>query len=241
MKYQYEMDGNLETSHGRVVSHIPQGSTVLECGCATGYMTRYMSEHMGCRVSIIEYERAAFEIAKQYAVAGLCCDLMEGEWLEHFDGQKFDVILFVDVLEHLSNPGKVLASAAKLLKDDGLVLVSIPNVAHNDIILKLLHNHWDYTNTGLLDDTHIHFWGAENLDDFAQKAGFRIVCREGTYAPTLSTEQMVLRKMSAEEFRLLQTRQYGEVYQFILTLQKEVYAAQNNIVQEDRLSKGHRI
>lgn len=234
MKYQYEISNDPRTSHGRILAHIPRGATVLECGCATGYMTRYLGQEMGCRVSIIEYEQEAYEIAKQYAVDGLCCDLMGQEWLSHFTGQQFDVILFVDVLEHLSAPEKVLASAATLLKDDGLILVSIPNVAHNDIILKLLHNRWDYTRTGLLDDTHIHFWGAENLKELAQKAGLEIICLEGLEQPTLTTEQSD-GKLDSKEYQFLQTHRYGEVYQFVLTLQKQAYVEQNQIALDNRL------
>lgn len=236
MKYQYEIKNDPSTSHGRILAHIPHGATVLECGCATGYMTRYLSQEMDCQVSIIEYEQEAYDIAKQYAVDGLCCDLMGQEWLSHFAGQQFDVILFADVLEHLSAPEKVLASAATLLKDDGLILVSIPNVAHNDIILKLLHNRWDYTSTGLLDDTHIHFWGAENLKELAQKAGLEIICLEGLEQPTLTTEQSD-GKLDEEEYRFLQTHRYGEVYQFVLTLQKEAYVKRNQIALDNRLPK----
>ena len=67
------------------------------------------------------------------------------------------------------------------MKEDGEILVSIPNIGHNDILVKLFQNRFDYTSIGLLDNTHIHFWGEENLDTFlyikrAVVFGFWTVC-----------------------------------------------------------------
>ena len=234
MKYQYEIN-NPENSHGKILAHIPQGANILECGCATGYMTKFLQEQKSCSVSIVECEKEAFALAQPYAVDGYCGDLMEDAWAAHFPKQSFDFVLFADVLEHLTRPEKALQHAIELLKEDGTILVSIPNVAHNDILIKLLHNRWDYTATGLLDDTHVHFWGAENLAAFFEKAGLKITCLESVNVPTFSTEQLVSRKLSREAYHLLQNRQYGEVYQFVLTLQKQEYVAAHHILLQNRL------
>ena len=50
-------------SHGIIISQIAPGSTVLECGCATGYMTRYMKEAINAKVSIIELNPSDYMIA----------------------------------------------------------------------------------------------------------------------------------------------------------------------------------
>lgn len=53
------------------------------------------------------------------------------------------------------------------------------------------------------------------------------------------TEQNPKEPLSYWEYRVLKKHRYGEVYQFILTMQKETYAAENNITLEDRLSADH--
>ena len=69
-KYDFEIDLSPTTSTGIILNKIQKGSVVLEFGCATGRMTRYMKEALGCDVYIVEYEASAFEKAKVYAKDG---------------------------------------------------------------------------------------------------------------------------------------------------------------------------
>lgn len=174
-RYDRKIDAehfNPNVSHEKLLEQIKPGSRILECGCATGYMTRYMRDELGCHVSIVEYDAEAYKIARQYAEDGICADLMQTEWLDKFQGEQFDYILFADVLEHLYDPQAVLKSAVSLLKEDGAILVSLPNVAHGDVLLNLWRGSWNYTETGLLDRTHIRFFAEENLDDFFKKLDY---------------------------------------------------------------------
>ena len=158
-KYDFEIDLTANSSTGIILNKIREDSVVLEFGCATGRMTRYMKEVLGCRVYIVEYDKDAYQTALQYAEDGLCDDIMQFQWVEKFQDINFDAIIFADVLEHLTRPEQVLEQAGHLLKEDGNIYVSIPNITHNDILMKLYDNRFDYTPTGILDDTHVHFWG----------------------------------------------------------------------------------
>ena len=183
------MDTDENSSTGKLVRMIKPGSTILEFGCAEGRMTKYMHEQMGCKVYIVELSPEAFIIANQYAESGVCCNADLLEWKDKFQENYFDYILFADVLEHLQKPDAVLNQVSRLLKKDGQVLVSIPNIGHGDIICSLLCNRFHYTDLGLLDNTHIHFWGRKDFFDFAENAGFVVVEEDATYAPVGGTEQ----------------------------------------------------
>ena len=176
-------------SHGIILSQIAPSSIVLECGCASGYMTRYMTEVRGAKVSIVELSPSDYEKAREYAADGICADLESREWWDYYQGQKFDYILFADVLEHLRNPESVLNRAVDLLKEDGTVIASIPNVAHADILVNLLNGRWNYTPLGLLDNTHIHFWAEKNLDGLFRQAGLTVVEQDYTILSPFTTEQ----------------------------------------------------
>lgn len=221
-KYDFKIDLSKNSSTGIILSKIPKGSVVLEFGCATGRMTHYMKEVLECQVYIVEYEEAAYEKARQYAQDGLCDDIMNFQWVEKFRDIQFDVILFVDVLEHLTAPDKALASAAGLLKDTGSLYISIPNVTHNDIVLKACEEHFDYTQTGLLDDTHVHFWGLKNIAALSRACGLHIREIEGTFCATGDTEQYAEgdRHKNILLENLLRQRQCGEVYQFVVSFDK---------------------
>lgn len=207
----------------KILNQIRPGSRVLECGCATGYMTKYMCEALHCQVYIVEYEQAAFERAIPYAEDGICADLMQSEWLDRFRHLSFDYIIFADVLEHLSQPLDVVKHATLLLAEDGKLLVSIPNVAHNDIILKLLRDRWDYTEKGLLDETHLRFWGKENLVSFFQAAEMQIDILDYSPCATLESEQNIgdSIQLNSDNLEALAHHSCGEVYQFIITAHKK--------------------
>lgn len=222
-KYNFSVDSiNTNSTHGKILSQIKEGSTVLECGCATGYMTRFMKEKMGCSVSIVEIDEEAYNIAMESAEDGFCGNLDEHYWADHFKNGKFDYIIFADVLEHLRNPVRTLSFAKKLLKNDGKVIFSIPNICHNDIMIRMYYDNFTYTNIGLLDNTHIHFWGGNNLPGFCDKAGFDIEVIDLLLAKTGKTEQgFPLNQIDDELLALLKKRKLGEVYQYIVTCVKK--------------------
>lgn len=221
-KYDFEIDLSQNSSTGIILDKIKEGSVVLEFGCAEGRMTRYMKEILGCQVYIVEYDKGAYEKALNYADDGLCDDILSFQWVEKFKGTEFDVIIFADVLEHLTAPEKALEHAVKLLKDTGYIYVSLPNITHNDILLKAYEEHFDYTPTGLLDDTHVHFWGLKNIEMLSGRYGLSIRSIEGTYRPTGLTEQYAQTGNNSKILlkNILNERQCGEVYQFIITLDK---------------------
>ena len=226
-KYYFENDLSLNSSTGMILNKIQNGSAVLEFGCATGRMTRYMKEELDCQVYIVEYEKEAYQMALAYAEDGLCDDIMQFQWVEKFQNAAFDAIIFADVLEHLTEPERVLCEAGKLLKENGRIYVSVPNITHNDILLKLYDDRFDYTPTGILDNTHVHFWGLENIKQLSGNTGLYIESLEATRCPAGATEQYpdaCEPRMSNQPdlfSSLLRERSCGEVYQFIVTFSKE--------------------
>lgn len=223
-KYDFETDLGSNTSTGIILSKVPSHSIVLEFGCAAGRMTRYMKYALDCQVYIVEYDKEAFESAMQYAVDGVCDDILTLSWLDKFKDIRFDVILFADVLEHLAKPKEALANAAQLLKEQGRIFVSIPNIAHNDILLKAFNNRFDYTDIGLLDNTHVHFWGYENIIPFAEDSGLSVFSIEATYLPTGESEQFANTSFCCPPLLLnyFNERQFAEAYQFIIELGRKM-------------------
>ena len=193
------------SSHYLLLKQIKQGSDVLECGCAIGYMTKVMNEQ-GCNVSVVEIDKDAINIAKQYAKDAYCGDLEEDGWKKHYANKTFDFIMFADVLEHLRNPLPVLKSAVPLLKDNGKILISIPNICHNDMIIRMFYNSWNYTGLGLLDDTHLRFWGRDELNMLVHDAGLNVESWESVLMPTQGTEQRMPFKVDRELLDFLRKR-----------------------------------
>ena len=241
MKYDFVIDElDMESSFGKILSQVAPGSKVLECGCATGYMTRYMKEKLNCDVYIIEIDQAAFEIAKAYAKDGICTDLTQEKWCEKFEGMIFDTILLCDVLEHVIDPVALLRKAASFLKEDGTMLISLPNVGHNDILMRLYEGHWDYQERGLLDNTHIRFWGIENIEALFAENELKIALMDATLLPTGRTEQYWGKEclVDPQFLSALRRRYDGEIYQFVLTVQHAAHMEKNQVHTQWAIEKG---
>ncbi len=222
-KYIERIELSNNTSSGKIINWINKESVILEFGPSSGRITKYLSQELQCRVYIVEKDEEDYKKAINYAVDGVCGDLMDFEWAEKFSNVRFDYILFTDVLEHLTNPRMALSKAITFLKENGEVLISVPNIAHNDIILSLFNNQFRYTPRGILDDTHVHFWGYYDLDGFFSSVGLKIIEKDAVYQTTFTTEQNLVRDKLSEALYndYLKNREYGEVYQFVLKLKKK--------------------
>lgn len=230
MKYNIPLEKSENDPLNKILKQIEHNRIVLEFGCANGRMTKVLKEELNCEVYIVELEEEAFNDAIKYAKDGICGDIMDFKWLETFKDIQFDYIIFADVLEHLYDPQEVLKKCNGILKEDGSILVSVPNIAHNDIIMNLYSNEFNYTSTGLLDDTHIRFFAYENLEAFFKESGYGIIMEDCIIRDMQSTEQRTSKNVTEENLvKKLLKRPLGEVYQFVLELKKYEYIKANKI------------
>jgi SAM-dependent methyltransferase len=162
------------SAHMLVVDMVPKGARVLEFGCATGYMSEVLKTSKGCSVTGIEIDPEAGELAKEHCDRVIVGDAEELDYDELLRKERFDAILFVDVLEHLKEPGDLLERIRPFLSRRGSVLASIPNIAHGSVRLALLAGEFRYRRTGLLDDTHLRFFTRQGVQELFERSGFVI-------------------------------------------------------------------
>jgi 2-polyprenyl-3-methyl-5-hydroxy-6-metoxy-1,4-benzoquinol methylase len=162
------------SAHSIVVEHVPRESRVLEFGCATGYMSRVLKEERGCAVTGIELVPEAAEVAREHCDRVIVGDAEQLDYARELGDERFDVVLFADVLEHLREPAKVLTEVQPFVAEGGQVIASIPNVAHGSVRLALLGGEFRYRETGLLDRTHLRFFTRESILDLFEESGYVI-------------------------------------------------------------------
>ncbi len=220
----------------KILNSVKPNSVVLEFGCANGRMTRYLKEELNCTMYIVEFIKEDFDEAVNYAEKGVCGDILDLKWLKEFEGVEFDYILFADVLEHLYNPLLALESASKLLKDNGQILLSVPNIAHNSVIIDLIQNKFEYRNRGLLDNTHIRFFTYDSLMSLISDCGLVPVEKHSTNCQPKNSEFGNDYSQILAFSKHLENKKYGTVYQFVVKLMKRSYYSQNsndiNIIDE---------
>ena len=144
---------------------------MLDVGSADGYLAELLSAR-GYEVTCLEGdpEMAARAAGKCRRVIVVDLDLEA----PRLDGS-FDVIVYGDVLEHLRDPLRVFRALNRHLTEDGVVCVSVGNVAHLWVRLGLLLGRFEYTERGLLDRTHLRFFTLKSFRRFMRDAGMNVI------------------------------------------------------------------
>jgi 2-polyprenyl-3-methyl-5-hydroxy-6-metoxy-1,4-benzoquinol methylase len=86
-----------------------------------------------------------------------------------------DLVLFLDVLEHLADPEDLLRKMIGCLPRDVTIIVSVPNIAHASVSLPLLfQGRFDYKDAGILDRTHLRFFYRDSAVALLNHAGLEV-------------------------------------------------------------------
>ena len=171
--YQYFEDVNwglLRAWKGR------RGKRVLDVGCGFATTSQHIQK-LGNDVTGIESSDVACDVAATRIGRVIRGDLAHAE----MGDERFDVIIFADVLEHLPWPVGVLRSYLQWLAPGGSVIISLPNVGLWSVRLAHLVGRWEYEETGVLDRTHLRFFTRRSARWMIGEAGLSVVST--TYNP----------------------------------------------------------
>lgn len=144
---------------------------IFEVGCGAGDTLKFLKESgKSSWVGGIELFHDAVETAR-----GKVDLVLEGSIEKTdlpFEENSIDVILCLDVLEHLVDPWTVICRLHTLLKPGGMLICSIPNVRNFRVVLPLFFiGRWRYSEYGILDKTHLRFFTKESAIALVECSG----------------------------------------------------------------------
>lgn len=177
---RYEPKLEAGTSHRVLSDWLRQKGPgrVLDLGCAGGYVAESaraaghhvigvdLEEASGVRSRVDQFVCANLEIGVPDSVSG-----------------PFETIVMGDVLEHVADSQRLLASAAERLGPEGEILLSVPNFGHWYPRLRTVFGVFDYDERGILDRGHLRFFTRRSLDSVLGKAGMRVIERRAVGIP----------------------------------------------------------
>jgi len=146
----------------------PSTKKLLDVGCGPGHTGR-LCKQQGIEVYGVEIDSEAAAMAAEVLDGVICADLevQELPWAE------FDCILCGDVLEHMKDPWTMLNRMKTMLSPSGVIVASIPNVAHISVIRKLLTDTFAYEECGILDRTHLRFFTRSTILSLFSDSGYQ--------------------------------------------------------------------
>jgi len=217
-KYEYQVDVDARTAAARVIRMVGQNKKVLELGAGPGSITRLLKAVGNCRITALEIDREAIKKLAPYCESVYPANLNDEDWPQVLQSEgKFEVIVAADVLEHVYDPLKVLSRMKDLLSDGGNIVVSLPHVGHSALHACLFNEDFEYQDWGLLDRTHIRFFGIKNIQELFENSGLKIIHAEFVLLKPEETEFASQWRKTSPEFRHeLKKNPFGIVYQVVL-------------------------
>ncbi|MEK4262972.1 MULTISPECIES: glycosyltransferase [Paenibacillus] len=187
---------------------------ILDIGCACGgALLEIKNKYKQSNLYGIELNEYAAE------VAALICEVysinIENNDLP-FNDEFFDYIILADVLEHLVNPWTIVNKLKRILKKDGKLLISVPNVMHVSVMRNLIaKGEWKYEDAGIMDRTHLRFFTYQSIQDMLNEQGYSNIVIEGTTI-NLSEEEELFYQQLTQICPQHIIQQY-KIYQYIIS------------------------
>ncbi len=171
-KNNYRLNLATNGTHKILCSLIKPKSTILDIGCNDGYLAKLFKNavYYGIEFSSASANKAIKNGYQEVIVGDL------NKYKKIKIKKKFQTIIFADILEHLHYPPKVLNyfTANNLVKG-GRVIVSLPNVANFMIRAGLLFGNFNYTKSGILDETHLHLYTLSSAKKLLYSSNLKII------------------------------------------------------------------
>lgn len=148
------------------------GSRLLDVGCATGVFIEAASGLYGA--SGVELSEFASAYARDKKGLQVKTGTLSGA---NFPDKYFDVVTMWDVIEHLRSPLEDLAEVRRVIKDDGIFVISTGDV--RSLFARICGRHWHLYNP----EQHLSYFSKKTVGLMLAKAGFRVlrIGKDGNY------------------------------------------------------------
>jgi methionine biosynthesis protein MetW len=211
---------NSNSATTKIVGLVPTGARVLDVGCSAGYLGEALVQRREAHVWGIELDERDAAMARERGFEQvLTADLDRFDW-DDLGELQFDVIVFADVLEHLKSPGEAIRNAARRLSPGGVIITSIPNIAHLSIRVELMEGGFAYEKLGLLDDTHLKYFTKRTIEDMFRAAGLSIQRLDATLydlpEDRISERLRAVGLETTPEFWKQMNRDEARAYQYVV-------------------------
>lgn len=173
----YDLKLGYASSHTYALAAVPDGARVLDIGSGPGGIARELVRK-GCAVTVVDRYGVRSEDPRVRVVEQDLDDELA------FDVSEHDVLLLLDIIEHLKDPERFLERLRGQFGYEGKTLVlTTPNIAFIVQRLMLLLGQFNYGKAGILDMTHTRLFTFRTLRRLLADEGFRIRRLEGVPAP----------------------------------------------------------
>lgn len=171
-KARTEIEPLLATTNGRA-------HRALEIGCSQGHTLEWLKKTGYCTWTAGVEPYADVNVHEREIDYFSKLDIEK--YMPEIAEDSVDLILCLDVLEHLINPWETVNQLTKLLKNGGRLIISLPNVRNYHVLIDLIfRGKFEYSEAGILDRTHLRFFTRSSAISLVESAGLKIISTSAT-------------------------------------------------------------
>jgi 2-polyprenyl-3-methyl-5-hydroxy-6-metoxy-1,4-benzoquinol methylase len=171
----------------------PRVISVLDIGCGNGSQLAIpLARDPGLRMTGIDPDAASIEHGKRLARSSTSLNFICASIEDLPDDNRFDVIILSEVLEHLDQPDEMLRYAKRLLQNNGILIVTVPNgygefeidswffraLRLQRVVDRFAPKNEVLAGTDNSDSGHVQFFTRSRLTKLFQQTGL-VTIREG--------------------------------------------------------------
>ncbi len=146
----------------------------LGCG-AGGTLNLLKDKYANIWLSGLEMDATSAQAARGIAHEIWCEDADKFDFTAHIEPGSLDLVLCLDVLEHLVDPWSVVKKLSPLLGKGGTLITSLPNIRYHKLVKTLLvDGDFSYTDEGLMDRTHLRFFVRKTAEQLVTCGGLTL-------------------------------------------------------------------
>ena len=210
-----EAEAYYEFDRPEVQALVPKNAeVVLDIGCGAGALGSGLKKKLGCYVVGIEYVATQGEKAKRRLDEVYIGDATK--IVDRLKESQFDAVIMADFIEHIATPEEMLQSVKKLLKPNGKIILSIPNVRHWSVVKDLLEGRWEYEDAGILDRTHLKFFTLQSIHNVMNRNQLKIDECSGTKLRGVTVPKGFPEALANFGLNTSSLAMEGEIYQYLL-------------------------
>lgn len=185
-------------------------NNIIDVGGSSGAtLSAIKARWPSVRTICLDTHEASVGLARENGHEAFVCDI-EKTIPDLFETT--DVVMFLDVLEHLADPWSTLTKIVDQLPSGACVIVSLPNVRFWEASCRLFFwGDWKLRESGVMDRTHLRF--------FTRRTGAEMLLNAG-----LNIQKVRARLPGGRRYNLLNTFSLGVVKDFLT--EQYIFAAE---------------
>ena len=152
---------------------IPFNGSVLDIGCGNGAMLAEIRQHGSWRLCGVESSVSGVSLARSQGFDVRLADA-NADLTALFEPHSFDLIISVEVIEHVYDPRRLLRQAHALLRPRGHLVLTTPYHGYLKNLLIAALGKCDSHFNPLWDSGHIKFWSRKTLSMALDETGFQV-------------------------------------------------------------------